>query len=106
VWYLVLSRRLRSDAEAEALTPAHRDWLDDQHRSGRLLFSGPSTDGTHGIYIVLAASQDEAERIAAEDPYHVHGIREAQMLEWRAHRAMRLAGPTIEEIEAMARNSP
>jgi uncharacterized protein len=103
MWCLVLSRRLRTDQEAEERTPAHRDWLDDQHRAGRLLFSGPTTDGTHGIYIVLAENLDEAKRIAGEDPFHVYGIREMQVLEWRAHRAMRLNGPTIEELEAMAR---
>jgi uncharacterized protein len=103
MWYLVLSRRLRADQEAEERTPSHRDWLDEQHRVGRLLFSGPTTDGTHGIYIVLAESLDEAKRVAGEDPFHVYGIREMQVLEWRAHRAMRLNGPTIEELEAMAR---
>jgi uncharacterized protein YciI len=103
MWYLVLSRRVRGNEEMAERTPSHRDWLDDQHRAGRLLFSGPSTDGRYGIYIVLAASRDEAERLAGQDPYHVHGDREMEVLEWRAHRAMRLDGPTIEEIEAMCR---
>lgn len=103
MWYLVLSRRLRSPEELLDHRTAHGEWLDAQHRAGRLLFSGPATDGSHGIYVVLAADQSEAEQIAGEDPYHVHGDREMRVLEWRAHRAMRLAGPTIEEIEAMAR---
>src|SRR5688572_6454112 len=104
MWYLVLSKRVRSNAETEPRTPAHRDWLDAQHRAGRLLFSGPSTDGGHGIYIVLADSLDEAKQIAGQDPYHVAGDREMQVLEWRAHRAMRLDGPSIEQIEAISRN--
>ncbi|HZT07007.1 MAG TPA: YciI family protein [Chloroflexota bacterium] len=103
VWYLVLSRRVRMNAETEPRTPAHRDWLDAQHRAGRLLFSGPTTDGAYGVYIVLADSLADATRIAGEDPYHVYGDRQMQILEWRAHRAMRLDGPTIEEIEAIAR---
>jgi uncharacterized protein YciI len=103
MWYLVLSKGLRSSEERDAHTPAHRDWLDDQHRAGRLLFSGPSTNGIYGIYVILADGIEEAERIAAEDPYHVHGDREAQVIEWRAHRALRLDHPTIDDINAMAR---
>ena len=103
MWYLVLSRRLHPNEAMLDYTPAHRDWLDAQHRAGRLLFSGPTTDGSHGIYIVLAKDLEQARQVAGEDPYHVHGVREMNVLEWRAHRAMRLEGPTIEEIEAMAK---
>lgn len=104
MWYLVLSRRVRTTAEMEPRTPAHRDWLDAQHRVGNLLFSGPSTDGMYGIYIVLADNLEDAKRLAGQDPYHVHGDRDMQVLEWRAHRAMRLDGPTIEQIDAISRN--
>lgn len=107
MWYFVLSRRVRTNEERADRTPAHRDWLEGQHRAGRLLFSGPIVDasgGSHGAYIVLAASREEAETIAAEDPYHVHGDRAMEVWEWNAHRAMRLEGPTIEALESMARS--
>ncbi len=104
MWYLVLSRRVRSTEESEPRTPAHRQWLDEQHRAGNLLFSGPSTDGRYGIYIVLAENLGEAKELAAQDPYHIHGDREMEVLEWRAHRAMRLNWPTIEQIEAISRD--
>jgi|SRR5579871_4895482 len=103
MWYLVLSRRVRTNEERQARTPAHQEWLDAQHRAGRILFSGPITDGSHGVYVILADNLSEAERLAGEDPYHVHGDREMQVWEWNAHRAMRLSGPTIAELEAMAR---
>jgi|SRR3954447_6037954 uncharacterized protein YciI len=103
MWYLVLSKGVRSAEERDDRTPAHRDWLDDQHRAGRLLFSGPTTDGVYGVYVILADSLAEAERLAGEDPYHAHGDREAQVMEWRAHRALRLDGPSIDDINAMAR---
>jgi uncharacterized protein YciI len=100
--YLVLSRRIRANEEREERLQPHRDWLDAQHRAGRMLFSGPTTDGTYGVYILVADSLGAAERLAGEDPYHAHGDRAAQVLEWNAHRAMRLDGPTIADIEAMA----
>ena len=104
MWYIVLSRSLpEKDLEKERNYEAHRQWLDDQHRAGRLLFSGPTTDGEYGIYIMLAASLDEAKSIAAQDPHHAEGIRQMEVREWRAHRAFRLNGPTIAEVETMAR---
>jgi len=102
MWYLVLSRRVRTDEEREERLQPHRDWLDAQHRAGRILFSGPITDGSYGVYVLLAEDLDAAQRLAGEDPYHSHGDREPQVLEWNAHRAMRLDGPSITDIEAMA----
>jgi uncharacterized protein YciI len=106
MWYIVLSRSLpgKEESKQENYEP-HRQWLDDQHRAGRLLFSGPTSDRAYGIYIMLADSKAEAERIAGEDPHHSRGIRSMEVLEWNAHRAFRLEGPTIADVEAMARKS-
>jgi uncharacterized protein YciI len=104
MWYIVLSRQLPDKEEIKQNhVEEHRRWLEDQHRSGRLLFSGPTSDRTHGIYIMLASSLGEARRIAAEDPHHVGGIRMMEVLEWRAHRAFRLDGPSIEDVEKIAK---
>ena len=104
MWYIVLSRSLPDkETDKQSHYEEHRQWLDDQHRAGRLLFSGPTTDGAFGIYIMLAAHLSEAERIAAEDPHHLRGIRQMQVLEWRAHRAFQLNGPTIEALEQFAK---
>jgi uncharacterized protein len=102
VWYLVLSRTTGSDEARKAHLQDHMDWLLAEHRAGRVLFSGPTPDKSYGIYVMVASSLDEAERIAAADPHHIHGERSMEVLEWDAQRAMRLEGPTIAEIEAMA----
>jgi uncharacterized protein YciI len=104
MWYLVLSRSMpERNEEKERNYEAHRQWLDEQHRAGRLLFSGPTTDGAYGVYIMLASSLDEAKAVAAQDPHHVKGVREMEVREWRAHRAFRLNGPSIADIEKMAK---
>jgi uncharacterized protein YciI len=104
MWYIVMSRSLpEKEEDKQRNYEAHRQWLDDQHKSGRLLFSGPTTDGRYGVYIMLAANLDEAKSIAAQDPHHARGIREMEVLEWRAHRAFGLNGPTIAEVERMAK---
>ncbi|HEY3305865.1 MAG TPA: YciI family protein [Candidatus Binatia bacterium] len=103
MWYIVLSRQLPDQEESKQIqVEEHRRWLEEQHRLGRLLFSGPTSDRAYGIYIMLASSRSEAERVAAKDPHHVRGIRTMEVLEWRAHRAFRLSGPTIGEVERMA----
>jgi uncharacterized protein YciI len=103
MWYIVLSRSLpEQEKNKELHYEEHRQWLEDQHRAGRLLFSGPTADRAYGIYIMLAANKEEAERIAAQDPHHRRGIRTMEVLEWSAHRAFRLDGPTIADVEHMA----
>ena len=100
MWYIILSRSLPEKEESKQQNyEDHRQWLDDQHQAGRLLFSGPTADRA---YIMLASSKSEAERIAAQDPHHVRGIRTMEVLEWNAHRAFRLNGPTIADVERMA----
>ena len=103
MWYLVLSHSLPEQKENKQLhLPEHRKWLEDQHRAGRVLFSGPTSDRSYGIYIVLASSLSEAKKLAAQDPDHVRGIATMEVLEWHAHRAFRLDGPTISDVEHMA----
>ncbi|MGH7833566.1 MAG: YciI family protein [Candidatus Binatia bacterium] len=103
MWYIVLSRSLPDREESKKIhIEGHTRWLENQHRAGRLLFSGPTTDGAYGIYILLASNRGEAEKTAAQDPYHLEGVRTMEVLEWRAHRAFRLSGPTIADVERMA----
>jgi uncharacterized protein YciI len=103
MWYIVLSRSLPEKEESKQLNyEEHRQWLDDQHRAGRLLFSGPTSDRAYGIYIMLASSLSEAKSIAAQDPHHARGIRTMEVLEWNVHRAFRL-DTTIADVERMSK---
>jgi uncharacterized protein YciI len=102
VWYLVLSQNLRSDEDRKERTQPHLDWLAEQHLAGRALFSGRTSDGAYGIYILLADSLEEGRALAAQDPYHVHGDRTPTLLEWNPQRAFRF-DRSIADVEAMAR---
>ncbi|MBI2318899.1 MAG: hypothetical protein HYU75_18375 [Betaproteobacteria bacterium] len=103
MWYLVLSRAAPENKESvQAHYDEHRRWLEDQHRAGRLLFSGPTTDGMYGIYIMLASSLEEARSIAAQDSHHARGLRTMEVLEWAPRRAFRLDKYTIADVERMA----
>jgi uncharacterized protein YciI len=102
MWYLVLSRNLRSDEARRERTQPHLDWLASLHQSGRALFSGRTSDGAYGIYVLLAENLDEGRALAAQDPYHLNNDREMEVLEWNPQRAFRL-DRTIADVEAMAR---
>ena len=103
MWYLVLSHSLPEKEEMKQRNyDDHRDWLETQHRAGRLLFSGPTADRAYGIYVMLASSLDEARTLAAQDPHHARGIRTMEVLEWNPHRAFRMDGTTIDDVEGMA----
>ncbi len=104
MWYLVLSRSLPEKEELKQRNyDDHRDWLEEQHRAGRLLFSGPTSDREYGIYVMLASSLDEARTLAGQDPHHARGIRTMEVLEWAPHRAFRMDGTTIADVEGMAK---
>jgi uncharacterized protein YciI len=102
MWYLVVSRAIGPEEQRLANHEPHLEWLLEQHRAGRALFSGPTSDRVYGIYVLLAPSLEEARKLAAEDPHHLQGDREMEVFEWEPRRAMRLDGPTIADLEAMA----
>ena len=63
-----------------------------QHKAGKILFSGPTTDRKYGVYVIRAGSKEEADKIAASDPYTAAGFSAYELLEWEVHQIMG-AGP-------------
>lgn len=98
-WFLVLSKGPGDPVLRERHITAHQEWLDDQHRAGRILFSGPTGDRQYGVYVIVADSLDAATKLAGEDPYHTHDVRQATVMQWDAHRAGRLDG-TLDHLFA------
>ena len=104
MWYLVLSRSIPGSKEGiKAHLEEHKLWLDQQHRTGRMLFSGPTSDGSYGIYIILASGLEEAKAIAAEDSHHSRGLRSMEVFEWDPRRAFRIDQFSIAAVEKLAR---
>ncbi len=54
--------------------PAHLARLESLEAQGRVVLAGPLTDKTGSLMVIEAESLDEAERIAREDPYTIHGV--------------------------------
>ncbi len=56
--------------------PAHLANIESLDAQGRVVLAGPLTDKTGSLILIEAESLEEAQRIAREDPYTVHGVFE------------------------------
>jgi uncharacterized protein YciI len=88
MWYLTLRRPMKPREQWTVSLDQHLVWMKQQHESGKILFSGPTTDRKLGIYVIRAGSKDEAEKIAASDPYTAAGFCAFELLEWEVHQIM------------------
>jgi len=100
MWYLVLRRPIKPREQWTVSLDQHLIWMKAQHESGKILFSGPTTDRKYGVYVIRAASREEAERIAAGDPYTAAGFCEFELLEWEVHQIMGVGPFTAAALSA------
>ena len=76
---------IASQAEVEALVPAHVAWLDEHHAAGRFVVSGqtiPDADG--GLILVRGDDRAEAEALAAGDPFVVGGVTRTEVIQFNS----------------------
>ena len=92
MWYLVLRKPVKPREQWTVTLDQHLVWMKSQHDSGTVLISGPTRDRKLGIYVIHAASREEAERIASTDPYTEAGFCGFEVLEWEVHQILG-AGP-------------
>lgn len=88
MWYLIHRRGIKPRGEWTVNLDQHLAWMKRQHESGRILFSGPTPDRKLGIYVIRAGSREEAEGIAASDPYTEAGFCTFDLFEWDVHQIM------------------
>lgn len=99
MWYLILRRPVKPREDWTVSLNQHLAWMKEQHEAGKILFSGPTADRKLGIYVIRAASKEQAEKIAAEDPYTAAGFCAYDLFEWEVHQVLG-AGPfTTEELQ-------
>lgn len=98
--YLVLRRPVKPRQEWTVSLDQHLAWMKVQHEAGKILFSGPTTDRKYGIYVIRAASREQAEKIAASDPYTAAGFTAFELLEWEVHQILGVGPFTSAELSA------
>ena len=100
MWYLALRRPVKPREEWTVTLDQHLAWMKQQHESGKILFSGPTPDRKLGIYVIRAGSRQEAETIAAGDPYTAAGFSTFDLIEWEVHQIMGAGRFTAAELQA------
>ena len=74
--WIIQSRYLKGADELAAVTPRHRAWLDQHYVSGLFLTSGRKVDGTGGVILAQAESQEQLEEVFQADPFVLEGCSE------------------------------
>ena len=94
MWFICLRRAVTPRDQWRATADQHLAWMKEQHETGKILMSGPGTfrDERVGIYLIRAASHDEAEQVAAGDPFTAAGDCIFELIAWEVHQIMG-AGP-------------
>jgi uncharacterized protein len=86
--YVVLTTPVKPMSELMPLLPDHLTYMIDLEKRGVLFASGPFLAGKDvlpgtGMTIVRAASLEEAEAIAMEDPFNKSGLRIFEVRTWQ-----------------------
>jgi len=100
MWYLTLRRNAKPRDQFTVTLDQHLVWMKQQHEAGRILFSGPTPDRSIGIYVIRAGSREEAERIAAGDPYTAAGCTTFELIEWEVHQVLGVGPFTASDLQA------
>jgi uncharacterized protein YciI len=71
-------------AEIDAHMSAHVAFLKKHYASGHFLVSGRKVPRDGGIILAVGEDRPEIEAIVASDPFLVHGLATARIIEFRA----------------------
>src|SRR5687767_11403545 len=71
-------------ARIDAHMAAHMKFLKKYYASGNFLVSGRKIPRDGGIILAVGDSRRRIEEIVAEDPFLMHGLADARVIEFRA----------------------
>ncbi len=98
--WIIESRYTKSGDELAAVTPRHREWLDQHYRSGVFLTSGRKLDNTGGVLVAQAESEEQLRDLFKEDPFVLEGCSEYSYTPFtpvKRGRALELEGVALVE---------
>jgi uncharacterized protein YciI len=88
MWYVVMSKSIGPREAIRGREHENLDWMKAQHNAGRVLFSGPTTEGV-GIWVLRADSKDEASQLVQSHPWVTGGLRDvSEIYEWNVQQAL------------------
>ena len=71
-------------AEIDAQMAAHVKFLKKYYAAGNFLVSGRKIPRDGGIILAVGNNRREIEAIVEEDPFHIHGLADFRIIEFRA----------------------
>lgn len=98
MWFFCKRANLRPPGQRSSTLDLHLAWMKEQHLAGRIMMSGPSPDLRFGMYLIIAGSREEADRIAASDPYTAAGDSSYELTEWNVRQIMGIGPFTAAEL--------
>lgn len=81
-YFVVLLEAVAGAATSETLIRAHVAFLKKLDGEGKLVMCGPFTGYPGGMIILEASGMEEAQAIAAQDPFVQRGVRTAEVRAW------------------------
>jgi uncharacterized protein YciI len=98
MWFFCKRTNLRPPGQRRSTLDLHLAWMKEQHLAGKIMLSGPSPDLRFGMYLIVAGSREEADRIAASDPYTSAGDASYELTEWNVRQIMGIGPFTAAEL--------
>ena len=80
--YFAAYLRMKNLEKNNTYRQQHVDFLVEKENEGKVFARGRFTDGEGGLVIYVAASREEALKLAESDPYVVSGARSLELNEW------------------------
>ncbi|MFJ9055238.1 YciI family protein [Streptomyces sp. NPDC102409] len=77
----------------DALMTEHVTWLDAQYAAGVFIASGRKSPRDGGVILAVGEDRGEIERIAASDPFAVHGVCAYRITEFIATKTSDALAP-------------
>jgi uncharacterized protein YciI len=109
MWFICLRRSVLPREQWTVTVDEHLAWMKQMHEAGSILMSGPGKgpDGTpYGIYLIRAASKQDAETVAAGDPFTAAGHCAFDLIEWEVHQIMGAGGFSIAAMQGLRDPGP
>ncbi len=85
--FVILVHYEKAIEEVNVHLTAHRAWLAEQYRQGRMLVSGRRNPLVGGVLIALGDDRALIEKLCAEDPYAIAGVARHEIIQFSPAQA-------------------
>ena len=81
--FVVLLRYIKPLEEIDQVLEGHVQYLDKYYRESKFICSGRRNPRIGGVILVKANSEQEVQKIIAEDPFYINKAAEYEIIEFK-----------------------